>query len=72
MFGSPTNLPVCMRWACCDLRLLRSDVIFCDGCSRSVISRQRVVVSIVLSPGMKVICDSESSRWRRDHRARSM
>ena len=42
------------------------------GYFRSVIKRQRVVVSAVSLPGVYVMCDSDSRKRGRERRARSM
>ena len=41
------------------------------GYSRSVIRKQRVVVSAMSLPGMYVICESDSRKRGREGRARS-
>ena len=65
MFESPISLPVAIRCACCDRRLLRSEVMSCVGCSRRVMRRQWVVVSAVSLPEMYVMCDSECLKRER-------
>ena len=60
MLGSPISGPVEMMCECCDRRLLRSELMSCAECSRSVIKRHRVVVSAVSLPRVYAMCDRES------------
>ena len=71
MLGSPISGPVEMRCDYCDRRLLRSELMSYARCSRSVIRRHRVAVSVVSLLGMYVMCDRESRKRGRDRRVRS-
>ena len=71
MSVSPISGPVEMRCECYDLRLLRSELMSCAGYSRSVIRRQRVVVSAVSLPGMYDMCERESCKRGRERKTRS-
>ena len=71
VLGSPISGPVEMRCECCDRRLLRSELMSCAECSRSVIKRYRVVVSAVSLPGMYVMRERDARKRGRDRRARS-
>ena len=71
LFGSPISGPLEIRCECCDRMLLRSELMSCAGCSRSVIRRHRVVVSAVSLLGMYGMRERDARKRGRDRRARS-